>query len=57
MRRNPQTHVITVVTHQRLRIFQRTQNAELMISTLLRYRDQGRFQLHAFVIMPTTSTS
>jgi REP element-mobilizing transposase RayT len=37
---------------QRQRIFQRTANAELMVTTLFRYRDQGRFALHAFVMMP-----
>ena len=46
------TYAITILTHQRHRIFQRTANAELMIATLFRYRDQGRFALHAFAIMP-----
>lgn len=27
--------------------------AELLIATMLDYRDQGRFLLHAFVVMPT----
>ena len=52
MRLNPQTYAITILTHQRHRIFQRTANAELMIETLFRRRDQGRFLLHAFVVMP-----
>jgi putative transposase len=30
----------------------RTTNAELFIATLFRYRAHGRFQLHAFVVMP-----
>jgi putative transposase len=46
------TYAITVLTHQRHRVFQRTANAELMIATLFRYRDQKRFALHAFAIMP-----
>jgi putative transposase len=52
MRLKPQTYAITIVTHQRRRIFQRTANAELMIATLFRYREQGRFLLHGFVVMP-----
>ena len=32
--------------------FQRTANAELFLATLLRYRSQGKFLLHAFVVMP-----
>jgi putative transposase len=52
MRLKPQTYAITILTHQRRRIFQRTANAELMIATLLRYREQGRFLLHGFVVMP-----
>ena len=46
------TYAITILTHQRLRLFQRTETADLMIATLLRYRDQGKFALHAFVVMP-----
>ena len=52
IRIKPETFAITAVTHQRHRIFQRTSNADLMMNTLLRYRDQGRFALHGFVIMP-----
>ncbi len=52
MRLKPQTHAITILTHRRQRIFQRTANAELMIATLLRYRNANKFLLHAFVIMP-----
>jgi putative transposase len=52
VRINAETFAITAVTHQRHRIFQRTTNAELMIDTLFRYRDQSRFVLHGFVIMP-----
>jgi len=52
IRQKPNTYAITVLTYQRHHIFQRTENAELMIATLFRYRDQGRFALHAFVVMP-----
>ena len=52
MRLNPQTYALTAVTHQRRSLFQRTTTAELFIATLLRYRDAGKFQLHAFVVMP-----
>ncbi len=51
MRLKPQTYAITILTHRRRRLFQRTANAELFIATLLRYRDAGRFLLHAFVVM------
>ena len=52
VRINHETFAITVVTHQRRRIFQRTTTAQLMIDTLFRYRDQSRFALHGFVVMP-----
>ena len=52
MRIQPRTYALTAVTHQRLRIFQKTTMAELMIETLFRYRDTNKFQLHGFVIMP-----
>ena len=52
IRQKLSTYAITILTHQRHRIFQRTDNAELMIATLFRYRDQGQFALHAFAIMP-----
>src|ERR1035441_7801477 len=52
MRLKPQTYALTAVTHQRRRLFQRSATAELFIATLFRYRDAGKFQLHAFVVMP-----
>jgi putative transposase len=51
MRRKPQTYALTAATHNR-RIFQRSTLAELLITTLFRYRDAGRFHLHGFVVMP-----
>ena len=52
MRLNPQTYALTAVTFDRMRLFQRHANAELLIATLIRYRDAGRFLLHGFVVMP-----
>jgi REP-associated tyrosine transposase len=46
------TYAITTVTFQRRALFLRTANAELLVNTIFRYRDQGRFLLHAFVVMP-----
>jgi putative transposase len=40
------------VTAQRRRLFQVTSTAELFRRTILDYRSQGKFLLHAFVIMP-----
>ena len=52
MRLKSQTYALTSVTHQRRNVFQRTTIAELFITTLFRYRDAGKFQLHGFVVMP-----
>jgi putative transposase len=52
VRTKPETFSITVVTYQRRRVFQRNTTADIMLNTLLRYREQGRFQLHGFVVMP-----
>src|SRR5260370_31694090 len=52
IRQSSNTCAITISTFQQHRHFQRTTNAELFIATLFRYRDQGRFKLHAFVVMP-----
>jgi putative transposase len=46
------TYAITTTTDQRRSLFQRTTMAELMVDTLLHYRDQGRYRLHGFVVMP-----
>jgi REP-associated tyrosine transposase len=45
------TYFVTSVTAQRRRFFQVAAHAELLHRTLSDYRDQGRFHLHAFVIM------
>ena len=46
------TYTITTVTSQRRSIFIRTANAELLVDTLFHYRDQRRYLLHGFAIMP-----
>ena len=40
------------MTADRRVVFQAQQNAQLMTDVLFRYRDQGRYALHAFVVMP-----
>ena len=55
MRLAPQetrTYLLTAVTAQRRSVFQVSATAELLERTILDYRDQGKFLLHAFVIMP-----
>ncbi len=46
------TYLVTAVTAQRRRLFQITATAELLERTILDYHSQGKFLLHAFVIMP-----
>jgi putative transposase len=46
------TYALTTATHDRRAIFTRTGNAELLVGTLFRYRDQGRYRLHGFAVMP-----
>jgi putative transposase len=46
------TYLVTAVTAQRRRLLQVTATAELLEKTILDYRSQGKFLLHAFVIMP-----
>ena len=44
--------MVTSVTAQRRKLFQVTATAKMLERTILDYRDQGKFLLHAFVIMP-----
>ena len=46
------TYFVTAVTANRRRLFQVDANAALLLETLSSYRIQGRFQIHAFVVMP-----
>lgn len=55
MRLAPQetrTYLVTAVTAERRSLFQVTATAELFERTLLDYRSQGKFLLHAYVLMP-----
>ena len=51
-RTDMETYALTTATFQRHALFVRTANAELLVKTLFHYRDQGRYQLHGFVVMP-----
>jgi putative transposase len=46
------TFFITTVTAQRQPIFRGETAANLLIDTLAHYRDQGKYLLHEFVVMP-----
>src|SRR5271169_483412 len=46
------TFFITSVTAQRRALFQCAASAELLVDVFLRYREQGKYLLHEFVIMP-----
>jgi putative transposase len=46
------TFFVTTVTWQRTPLFRQAQPAELMMDVLAYYRDQKKYDLHEFVIMP-----
>jgi putative transposase len=46
------TFFVTSATAQRKALFQRTVAADLLVDVFLSYRDQGKYLLHEFVIMP-----
>ena len=48
----PGTYFITSSTWQRRRLFVVENYVRLFLQTMYRYRREGRFQLHAFVVMP-----
>lgn len=48
----PGTYFITFATWQRRRLFVVENYVRLFLKTLYRYRREGRFRLHAFVVMP-----
>jgi len=55
MRRAPQeirTFFVTAVTWQRRPLFHAEPVARLFLDALARYREQGRFQVHEFALMP-----
>jgi putative transposase len=46
------TYFVTACAHVHRDLFQRRETAELMVATVLRYRDAGEFQVHGYVVMP-----
>jgi len=46
------TFFVTTVTWQRTPLFRNPQTAELMMDVLTNYREQKKYDLHEFVIMP-----
>ena len=48
----PGTYFVTFSTWQRRRLFVVENYARLFLETMYRYRREGRFQLHAFIVMP-----
>src|SRR5579859_7796546 len=48
----PGTYFVTFSTFQRRRFFVVESYSRLFLKTLYGYRRQGRFELHAFVLMP-----
>ena len=52
MDESPRTFFVTSVTWQRAPIFRVEGRARLLIEVLFGYRDQGKYLLHEFVVMP-----
>jgi len=48
----PGTFFVTTATYNRRRLFQVEANALLLIKTIQHYRKEGKYKLHAFVVMP-----
>src|SRR5215467_12275449 len=46
------TYFVTANTWQRQRVFQRELTAEILEQSIIYYRNQGKFLLHSYVIMP-----
>lgn len=46
------TYTIRIATSRNIKRFAETEKAELMLRVLFDYRDQGRYQLHGFAVMP-----
>lgn len=49
--KGPGTYFVTTATHDRRSHFQVDEYAQLFLDTLQRYRAEGKFKLHAFVVM------
>ncbi len=52
MDESQRTFFVTTITCQRLPIFRVEARATLLVEVLLGYRDQGKYLLHEFVVMP-----
>ena len=48
----PGTYFVTSRTWESRALFKTAPPCEVFIESLLKYRDQGRYQVHAFVLMP-----
>lgn len=48
----PGTYFVTFSTWQRRRLFVVEEYVRLFLKTMCRYRREGRYELHAFVVMP-----
>jgi putative transposase len=46
------TYFVTTVISERRALLQSNTNASLLCESIFRYRDEGRYLLHAFVVMP-----
>jgi putative transposase len=46
------TYFVTACANMHRNLFQRRETAELMVATVLRYRDAGEFRVHEYVVMP-----
>jgi putative transposase len=46
------TTFVTLTTYEHRPVFQISRLAELLIDTLLVYRREGRYKLHAFLVLP-----
>jgi putative transposase len=46
------TYFVTISAYQHQSLFQRTPVAELFVATLFPYREQNKFLIHEFVLMP-----
>ena len=47
-----ETYALTTATYGRRTLLIRAANEALLVKTLFHYRDQGRYALHGFVVMP-----
>ena len=46
------TYFVTASAYMHQNLFQRHETANLLLDTIVRYRDAGEFLLHEFVVMP-----